>query len=286
MPFECELPSPERREMMMLSRAYRARHSPGFRRRDEGVLGSNDDPETGIERSAADLLPEGQGIQGPAFVLRSPIVADDLALEHLSRDEHDGSKPLLKLCQALAIDVDVPDPAHPTEPGITVPRQHARYPMHERGRAEEELAHLQRTEPRKNARIRTLQGREALTDEERRAVEELNYAFQATLQDFARKGWIALESPLPHDPRGPSDLPTREDAAFYRKGTDDSGWIFLARWLPAGLDEAERRISGDPYWRQGALSILAAMPGDVRAKAVQRNPWANQKYLAEGGGGD
>lgn len=273
------LPDDDRREMILLGIWYRARYSQGYRRRDEKIIGSTVDEETGLELSESDLLPEGQGIVGPEFVLRSPVMPDRLAEETLLREEADGSTPSFGECRALGIQADKPDP-HPERKGTTLSTLIFRAPTHERGRVEEELLHVQRDHPEWNARIRTLQGREALTDEEAAVKAEMLFLWQKTMMSFSRKGWLVLEPPIFFESPGDARLGNER----YKKGVGDDGLPFIGHATVEGLDEAERRIPGTPY-AKGAFSCVEAMPGDVKAKVASRNPWAAAKAAKESGAG-
>lgn len=278
-----ELPDQERCEKILLSIWYRARHSRGYRRQDGGRIGSDVDPETGLEKSEADLLPVGQGILGPEFVFKAPVLPDRLAEEVLLRDEHDGSTPSLSNCQAIGIEADMPDLESPgqTKKVAVV----FRVPTNERARAESELEHVRKDHPEWNPRIRVLTGREAWTEEEATAHAEMVFRFQKTLLAFADRGWVKLEAPWDFTSVGPDNLPLHPgaDLSRYKKGTDSTGLPWVATVTPEGLDEAERRIAGDPVYSQGAFSSVAAMSGEQRAKVASRNPWANRRFLQEGG---
>ncbi len=273
MAFDCELPDGERLEMILLSIWYRARHGPGYRRRDETVLGSTVDPITGIELSEADLRAPGEAIQGPDFVFSCPVMPDRLAEECLLRDEVDGSKPSLAHVLGWAITTDQPDLS---TPGTTKPVVVFRCPSHELGRAEEELLQIRKQHPEWNAKIRRTQGREAWTAEEASAHAELQYRFQVLLLKWAQKGFVSLTPPLAFT----SDTGHTEEFA---RGVDDQSMPYCCTVLPAGLDEAERRIAGHPLYSQGAHSSLEAMSGEMKARVMATSPWASKKHQREGG---
>jgi hypothetical protein len=278
MPLDCALPDEARRELILLGIWYRARHGPGYRRKVEKNIGAGIDQETGLEFSEADLLPAGQALRGPQFVMEGPVQPDRLAEETLLREEYDGSRPSLGQCQAYGVDTTQPDPEQPgTFKTVTV----MRCPLNEKGRAEEEALHIAKENPDWKPRVRTLQGREAWTELESEAMAEMTFLWQKTLLDFARKGWILLEPPVKFESVGigadPGNNPT------YAKGVDSKGLPTICSVTPAGLDEAERRIAGDPLYSQGAYSSIEAMPGDLKAKVAMKNPWAWQRHIRAGG---
>lgn len=277
MPFQCELPDADRRAKIILSIWYRARHSQGFRRKDEKILGSTIDEVTGLEKSEADLRAPGEAIRGPQFVFECPVQPDRLAEECLLRDEHDGSKPSLAEVRGIALVTDQPDLDDP-RPGTTKEVILSRYPTNERGRAESDLLAAQREHPSWKPRLRDTQGRSAWTEEESEAHAELTYGFQTTLLDFAAKGWVRLEPPL----KFMSDTGNNE---LYARGTDDKGLPYIATCTVAGLEQAEKVIRGDPIYSRGAFSAVEAFSGEKQAAVVQRNPWAAQKWSQEDGAG-
>lgn len=272
MPAGCELPNAEQRERILLSLWYRTRHHGAYRRSDEKVLGSTVDPETGIELSEADLRAPGDAIRGPELVFACPVMPDRLAEETLLRDEWDGSTPSFAHVLGLAITTDQPDVL---QPGTTRPVIVFRCPTNERGRAEEELLQVRKLHPEWNARIRQVQGREAWTEEEAAIFADWHYQWQLTLLSFAERGWVVLRPPLLFE----SDTGNNEK---YAKGVDDKGLPYIATVTPAGLEEAERRISGDSCYSQGPVSSLVAMSGEMRAKVMATSPWAAKKYQKEG----
>lgn len=73
-------------ELVLLGIWYRARHSEGFRRGPERLIGENIDHVSGFEKSEAQLMPKGMAIRGAIFVLRCPYMPDELALKTLLRD--------------------------------------------------------------------------------------------------------------------------------------------------------------------------------------------------------
>mgnify|MGYP001617547161 FL=1 len=277
MPYDVELPDETRREMMVLSWIYRAYHSKGDRNRVESVIGETIDEVTGLVKSEADLKPANQAIRGRDYVKAAMIDPEEMALARLERNEHDGSTPALCYVKALTIMVKRPDPLRPE---VMKEEQHGYYPTNERGRAEEEASYIQRNNPGWMTNIRTMQGREALTPTEAEAVGDLKHLFSQTLHQFAERGWVEMEPSCIFDPLGPADLPTR--GHDYKRGVDDKGTVFAARFTDEGIDEALRRIHGDPYWSQpGPFSSLEAQTTDVRARAVSANPWANALYRKE-----
>lgn len=276
MNFDFEFPDDARREMQVLSRWARAALSKGDRNIDEKILGSTIDDVTGLVKSKADLKPDGEALCGPDYVFQgSNMQPDEMALEHLSRTEHDGTQVILKNARAWGVVATVPDLERP---GTTkeLPAL-LKTPLHEKGRAEEEVLYQRKQNPDWKVELRLLQGRTALTEEENRATKHLKYLYEKTLRSMADKGWIALEPTLSFSSVGPEGLPGQD----YKKGVDDRGGIFWARVLPAGLDEALKRCGNDPYWGQGAFSSLEGQSPDVKAAAVQRNPWAHQSWLDE-----
>lgn len=286
MPFDCELPDDARREKILLSFIFRARHSCGFRRKDERIIGAGIDAETGLEHSAADLLPEGQGLRGPEFAMAIAYQPEEFAKSCLLRNEHDGSKPDLAHVRAIQVVIDEPDAQHP---GATQDRVVLTCPIHETGRAEEEVAHLRRRDATEkgrfpsNARTRIVQGRDAWDRSEAEAVSEMTYRFQRTFLDFAQKGWFRLEAPLPYEPDARVEV-SSEQRKLYGTGVDSKGMPFMATLTPLGLEAAEQQISRDPFYSRGAFSSVAAMDGDMRAKVVQRNPWAAEIAAREESG--
>lgn len=277
---DCELPDEERLESILLGIWYRARHSPGYRRKIEKTIGAGIDPETGLEASEADLLPSSMAIRGPAFVMECPVQPDRLAEDTLLREEADGSTPSLSQCQALGLICKLPDLEHP---GTFSEIEVMRAPLHERGRVEEELLYLAKQNPGREYKIRTLQGREAWTDSEAEAMAELTFRYQKLLLKFAERGWVRLEPPVKFTSVGIGADPGRD--AGYASGVDDKGLPYIATVTPEGVDEAERRIAGDPLYAKGAFSIVAAMSGSQKAAVATRNSWASRKYLREDGAG-
>ena len=265
-------PDEAQREMCLLGVWYRSRHFGGYRRPDEKHIGSSVDPETGLERSEADLRAPGQAIRGPDFVFSCPVLPDKLAEETLLREEWDGSTPSYGLAQGLVLYVEVSDPADPKTKKKAI---HGRYPTDERGRAEEELSYLRRTSPELSPELLLIQGRDAWTEEEAGHVAEMTYRWQRTMIDFASKGWLRLEPPF----RFESDTGHN---AQYARGVDDRGLPYIATVTPEGLDEAERRVPGTHY-AKGATSQVAAMSGEQRAKVMAKNPWAHRRWLADEG---
>jgi hypothetical protein len=153
----------------------------------------------------------------------------------------------------------------------------------ERGRAEEEQAHIRRQHPDWNPVIREVQGRSAWTETEAEAIAEMTFLWQRTMLDFANKGWLRLEPPLKFTSVGPENLPGQDEK--YKSGIDDKGLPYIATVTMEGLEEAERRIRNDPLYSKGAFSSIEAFTGEKRAAVVQRNPWAAQKWQQEDGAG-
>lgn len=287
MAFNCELPDAARRELILLGIWYRARHSQGYRRLDEKIIGSTIDPVTGFELSEADLRAPGEAIRGPDFVFAAPIMPDRLAEECLLRDEWDGSTPSLAEVQGIVLVTTQPDLRDATaiEKGLATTKEVivGRYPTNERGRAEEEMLHLRKEHPEWKPVLRDVQGRSAWTEEEAEAFSELHYGFQKTLLDFASKGWVRLEPPTKFTSRGPESLPGADHN--YVSGLDDKGMPYVATCTPEGLDEAERRIRDDPVYSRGAFSAIEAFSGEKQAAVASRNPWAAIKRSKEDGAG-
>ncbi len=273
MAYNCELPSSETREMMILSRAYRMRHGKGDRNPDEKSLGETTDPVTGLVKQGVGLKAPGEAIRGVKLVLLQSIQPDLLALEHLQRD--DGT--LCKNVQALHVNTKQPDPLRPDTPRIVVVLS---CNTNERDRADAEVEHVKKHHPEWSPEVVMIQGRSALTEEEAHAASDLSDGFEATLRDMASKGWVTFGPTVRFDPVGPAGLPSRADAGDYSRGVDDSGSIFMAKYTHEGIEEAERRVAGDPHWSsQGAFSSLEGHHQDVKAAAVQRNKDAYKMYV-------
>src|SRR3990167_6912594 len=274
------MPDDARRELILLGLWYRARHSQGFRRHDEKIIGSTIDEVTGLERSEADLRAPGDAIRGPQFVFECPVQPDRLPEETLKRDEWDGSTPSLGEVRGVVIVTQQPDLADEAAglKGTFKEVIVGRYPTNERGRADEELLHIQRHHPEWKAKLREVQGRSAWTEEESEAFAEMKYRWQLTLLDFSRQGFVRLEPPL----KFMSDTGNNE---MYASGVDQQGLPYIATVTAAGLEEAERRIRDDPIYSKGAFSSVASMTGERQAAVMTRNPWAHKKYLMEDGAG-
>lgn len=274
--------TPEHVELVLLASFFHARHSPGYRRRDEKLIGASVDWETGYEHSEADLLSPGEALMGPAFVFKSQYMPDACATNILLRDEADGTTTALAFARAVGIVATVPDPEQPDP----VPGQKAvkdvvlmrRRPT-ERASVEDELERVQREHPEWNPRIKDLQGREAWDEEEARAVAEMTYRFQRAFLRFSQKGWMRL---------GPSEVFVSGEGSdynrdLYSRGVDDSGLPFAATVTPDGLDEAERRIPGTPLARAPFWGV-EARGTDVRSRAMAESPWVIERAKGDAAG--
>jgi hypothetical protein len=272
MPYSCELPSVERREMILLSIVYRMLHGKGDRNPEEAKIGATRDPVTGIVKSAADLKAPGLAIRGKRLVRQQSFQPDMLALTCLTRD--DGTR--FDAIQVLKIVTKQPDPEDPEKPREVYVFECL---TSEKSRAEEELLRLKKDHPEWEPVVRLIQGREALTEEEAQAASDLTDIFEDTFRAFADRGWLVLKPPVLFDPAGPESLPAGPDASKYKTGVADDGSIFQAHFTNDGIEEAERRVRGDPYWsRQAAFSLLEGASQDVKAAAVQNVPWANRLF--------
>lgn len=286
MAFNCELPDAERLEMILLSIWYRARHSQGYRRKDEKIIGSTVDEVTGLEKSEADLRSAGEALRGPEFVFSAPVDPYRLAEETLLRDEWDGSTPSLANVRGIALVTLQPDLDYvkgmgevPTKKEVVI----SRYPTNEKGRAESDLLALEKDRPEWEPKLREIQGRAAWTEEEAEAYAEMTYRWQRLMLSFAAKGWLRLEPPTKFTSVGPEALPGADHK--YTSGLDDKGLPYVGTCTPDGLDEAERRIHGHPIYSKGAFSTVESMTGEMKAQVATRNPWAAQKWAQEDGAG-
>lgn len=276
---DCPLPDVDRCAMILMSAAFRAMRSRGDRSQAEAVIGSTIDPETGLVRSDADLRPVHAATRGRKLVLEAPIQPDEYALVCIRRNEPDGGRPMLKYARAIHLKAEVPDLQNP---GRTNDIFLQRFPHWERARAEEEQAARQRAETSWRVYLRDVMGRDALDEDEAGAVAELTSRFERALYQFAEKGWVALEAPQPFEPFGPEGLPYHGDTSAHRKGVSDTGSIFQARWLHAGLDEAEKRCEGDPHWgRLGGFSALDGFDAEMQSRAAVNVPNRMREYQAE-----
>lgn len=274
------------RENVLLGSWFRARHSQGYRRREERQLGTSVDPETGYEYQE-DLLAPGLAVRGPEFVMSCPVMPDVIAQNILLRDETDGTTTPLADARAVGIQLEQDDKS---QPALILPGQPP-IPSKklvlvcvkkkgERAAVESEWERLCRRHPEWKPAIRELCGREAWDEDEASAVAELTYLLQRTMMDFARKGWLRLEPPLAFV-SAEGDHHNRD---LYRRGVGDNGLPWVATVTIEGLDEAERRIPGTALAR-GPFWGLSASSGEKKARAMANSPWAIERAKTDAAGG-
>lgn len=274
--------SDEHRENVLLASWFRARHSIGYRRKEERQLGSSIDPETGYERSEGDLLAPGLAIRGPEFVLSSPVMPDQLAANVLLREEVDGTTTPLADARAVAVSTEQVDLSQQAQPGFPPPTKIVylclRRP-HERAAVEAELERVQRDHPEWKPRLVNLCGREAWDEEEAVAVSEMTYLWQKTMRDFAAKGWMRLEPPMAFV----SAEGEHYNRDLYRRGVADNGLPWIGTPTVEGLDEAERRIPGTPLARGPFWGITSASQ-EKKSRVMATSPWAVERAKRDAAG--
>ena len=275
------IPDDDDLELKVLSIAYRALNSRGDRNRIEAVKGESQDPITGLINSEAGLVPEAQALRGRDYVVSAWHDPGHLALAFLRRD--DGTQ--FSEVRGLRISWEKPNPL---TPGVPQGGQEDKvWGLFDREAAEKEIAYMAKQPECKGWRIwvREVRGKDALTSQELRGVDELTSRFNRIFHRMAERGWLILKPPVPFEPAGPENLPAGTDPAKYRVGVDDKRRVFAAHFSDEGIDAAIEACRDHPIYSQvGPFSSLEVAMPDVKAAAGASNPFQHRRLLDEQAG--